>query len=96
MRLNPTKENLEVLIFITSDNSLKPSDLVKITESPHAEKRSKSYYLGVKPKKSEVDRHGPNFTATSINADKKRRSKSKLKNKSLSHYNNTTHNNTII
>jgi hypothetical protein len=75
---------------------LKPSDLVKITASPHAEKRSKSYYLGGKPKKSDAHRDSHNFTTTSINADKRKRSKSKLKNKSLSHYNNTTHNNTVI
>lgn len=74
---------------------MKPSDLVKITESPQAEKRSKSYYLGVKPKKHhEVDKSYNNFNNTSINAEKRKKSKTKLKNKSLTH-NNNTQNNTI-
>lgn len=91
------KDNQEVQYYLKVDNSLKPSDLVRITESPQAQKRSKSYYLGVKTKKHhDIDKNYNNFTTTSINAEKKRKSKSKLKNKSLTQYNNTTHNNTII
>ncbi len=86
------KDSREVILLLyDKDNSLKPSDLVRITDSPqqHGDKRAKSYYLGGGGKqKKQMDRQSYNLTHTMINPDKRPKSKSKLKTKSFSQFNN--------